>query len=319
LGTVNWRKSAIRVLSVLMAILLWVYVNNEQNPVNEQLISVPLHDTGRPESYAVGDMPSAVSVRYQVSRGRLTGLSESDFKATVDLSGVTEGEQSLPVEVVPPNGVQITQVSPSMVKIYVDRIVERQIPVVAAMKGGAAAGYSAMEPLVQPAVVTARGPGRILESINQFVITMDITAATGLIEKELPVSSGSKQVQVNPKLVKVTVPITPLPSKIVNVKPALSGSPADGYEAGEVAVQPGGVRIAAPSGILNGIDWLPTEPVDISGTKQDVNTVAKLVLPSGVSLVTPENVSVSVQIKPVKNQPATPDNEKPPGTNQQVP
>lgn len=319
MGTVNWRKSAIRVLSVLMAILLWVYVNNEQNPVKEQIISVPLQDTGRQESYAVGDMPSAVSVRYQVSRGNLTGLSESDFKATIDLSGVAEGEQSLPVEVVPPKGVQVTQVSPARVKIYVDRIVERQIPVVAAMKGGAAAGYSAMEPLVQPAAVTARGPRRILESINQFVITMDINAATGLTEKELPVSSGSKQVQVTPKLVKVTVPITPLPSKIVNVRTALSGSPAEGYEAGEVAAQPDGVRVSAPSGILNGIDGLTTEPVDISGAKQDVNTVARLVVPSGVSLVTPDSVAVSVQIKPVKNQPPAPDNERPPGPNQQVP
>ncbi len=312
----NWRKMIIRILSVLMAILLWVYVTNEQGPVKEQIVSVPLKTIGLSDSYSVGVVPANVTVRYQSSRGKLAGFTEGDFKASVDLSGVTEGEQNVPVNVTPPGGVQITQISPARVNIYVDRVAERQIPVVAALKGTAAAGYVAMEPIVQPSSVTARGPKKVLESLNQFVVTVDISYATGLVENSLPLSSGSDKIEVNPKAVKVTVPVTQLPSKTVAVKPKLNGSPAEGYEVIGVTTRPETVIVTASSNILDGIDSLEAGPVDISGSAQGLEREARLVAPTGVNVIAPGAVTVVVSINPIKIQPGTPDNVKPPGQNQ---
>lgn len=319
---VNWRKFAIRILSVFMAVLLWVYVTNEQNPTNEQLLSVALQTRGSPpDNLSVGNVPSTVSVRARGNRGQITGLADSDFKAFIDLSGVAEGQQSLPVTVIPPAGVQVSHVSPPKVTVYADRIVERQIPVVAALKGNTAKGFAALEPLLQPAAVIAKGPRRIVESINQFVVTLNIDGATGVVEENLTINGVPEpdKVRISPKSVRVTVPVTPLPTKTVTVKPRFSGSPEEGYEVKDVVINPDGVQVTAPTDLLAGIQWLQTEMVDITGARQDMVVNARIASIAGVTDVIPDTVELTVQIRPVKNQPAQPDNEKPPAQNQQPP
>lgn len=318
----NWRKLAIRILSLFMAVLLWVYVTNEQNPTNEQLLSVTIQTKGDPPgNLSVGNVPSTVSVRAQGSRGQITGLSESDFKAFIDLSGVTEGEQQLPVTVIPPAGVQVTQVSPRRVTIYADRIVERHIPVVAALKGNTAKGFAALEPLIQPGAVIARGPRRILESINQFVITPNIGGATGAVEQTLPITGIPEpdKVSINPGEVRVTVPVTPLPTKTVAVKSRLSGKPAEGYEIKDVLVNPDGVQVSAPSDLLAGVEWLQTELIDVTGASKDVFVTARVVVPAGVTDVMPDSVEVTVEVGPVNSHPEPAEDEKPPAQNQPPP
>lgn len=184
----DWRNLSLQILSVLMALLLWVYVTNEQNPLDERLFNVALHVRGTPDGVVVAGLPATVNVRVQGSRGQLTGLTSGDFQAWVDLSGIVSGENDLSVNVNSPPGVRVMQVSPSRVRIQADRMVEKRVPVEVTVKGVPLAGYNIMPATTEPPVVQLKGPGRLVNPVSRVTVAVDVQDATGVVEKTVPLT-----------------------------------------------------------------------------------------------------------------------------------
>ena len=70
------------------------------------------------------------------------------------------------------------------------------------------------------------------------------------------------EVQVRPS--KVTVSIAEYTSAYVPVTPSISGSPAKGYELGDVLVDPPSIKVYGPKNIVSSIDRLITEPISLN-------------------------------------------------------
>lgn len=280
-----------------MAVVLWVYVTNEQNPVNEQIFKIPLSQRGAPENYVISGIPTHVSVRAQGTRTQISSLTQDDFKAVLDLSGIKVGDNGVQVEVTSPPGIRVSQVSPARVQLVSDLLVEKQIPVTANLKGAVAPGYSHLEAVVQPGAVTVKGPKKLLDGLLSLFVTVDIGSAAGLVEQTLPVGDVPAGVTVNPRNVKVTIPVTPIPSKTVMVKPDTDGKPAEGYEISGYTVKPEGVEVVAPASVLSGVSQVEIEKIDVSGASSDITQGVKVIKPSGAVEVRPGTVEVTVRIK----------------------
>lgn len=305
---IYWRNTALRILSVLLAILLWIYATNEQNPVNDQILSIQLQRRDPPPGMVVsGSMPTNVSIRVQGPRTQVTALTPADFQAVLDLSKVSDGDHYIPVKVTSPPGIQVTQVTPGRVYVVVDSIVEKQVEVSASFKGNPAKGYAAQAAAVQPSKVTLRGPGSKVGAIDQIKVTVDIESATGPVDQTVPVSSGQNGVTVYPQAVKVNVPITALPSKTVAVRARITGDPAREYEVSGFTVKPANVQVTAPSTVLSVINWVETENIDIKGADRDITLNINVIPPPGAAEVKPATVEVTVQLKKAKApEPGTP-------------
>lgn len=302
---VNWRNMALRILSVALALLLWIYATNEQNPVNDQILSLQLQRLNQPKGMVVSGIPSSVSVRVQGSRTQVTALSANDFQAVVDLSGVVEGDNYIQVKVSSPPGIQVILITPNRVHAVADSVIEKQVDVAASLKGNPAKGYTTQEPVIQPAKVTLRGPRSKIAAIDQIRVTVDVESATGVVDQTVPVNSGQNDVSVVPQTVKVTVPVTPLPAKTVAVRARVTGEPARDYEISGFSISPANVTVMAPSGELAGINWVETEKIDIKGAERDVTVKIGVSPPAGSVEVRPAAVEVTVQIKK-KSQPSGP-------------
>lgn len=302
MARIEWRNMSLRILSVLLAFLLWIYATNEKNPVNDQILSIPLKQFGKPDQMMVSDIPSSVSIRVQGPRTQVIALTPADFHAVVDLSAVAEGEQNIPVKVTAPSGIQVTQVTPRSVNVVADRIVEQEIAVVASFKGNPARGYTILEPVIQPAKVKAKGPRSRVGAIDQIKVTVDIESATGVVEQTVPVNSGQKDVTVTPQFVKVTVPVTPMPSKTVMVRAKTTGDPAGDYEISGFTVNPANVQVVAPPAMLAGTNLVETETIDIRGADRDVKVKIGVSPPPGAVEVKPATVEVTVHLKKKKAQ-----------------
>ncbi|MCL6612161.1 MAG: hypothetical protein K6T66_11540 [Peptococcaceae bacterium] len=300
---IKWRNMALRILSVLLAVLLWIYATNEQNPVNDQILSIQLQRRDPPAGMVVsGSIPSNVSIRVQGSRTRVAALTPADFQAVLDLSGLSEGDHNVPVKVSPPPGIQVIQVTPGRVYVVVESVVEKQVDVAAAFKGNPAKGYTALEPAIQPSKVTLRGPGSKVNAIDHIKVTVDVESATGVVDQTVPVSSGQNGVTVSPQSVRVTVPVTPLPSKTVAVRAGVVGEPAREYEMAGVTVNPANVQVTAPSEALSGINWVETENIDIKGADRDVTVRIGVRLPTGAVEIKPAAVEVTVHLRKARGQ-----------------
>ncbi len=299
----NWRNLSLQILSLLMALILWVYVTNEQNPLDERLFNVSLQGRGMPDGYLVTGLPSTVNVRAQGSRGQLTTLSPGDFQAVVDLSAITPGENDLPVNVNSPPGIRVIQLSPSRVRVQVDRIVEKEVPVEVTIRGEPAAGYSVMAATVDPPLVHLKGPERLVNPISRVTVPIDVQGVNATVEKPASFTGLPRGVSVIPPAVRVTVPVLAMPVKEVPVEPQVRGTPAAGYRVEEVRVEPGVIQVSAPAPVLEGVQRVNTVPVDISGVSQDVVRRVGLVAPGNGVVMRPEQVQVTVRLSPLPENP----------------
>jgi len=300
--TFQWRDNSYRILSLLLALLLWVYVTNEQNPVSDQSFSVPLTARDLPQGYVVAGLPGAVNVRVRGASLVINALRRDDFSALVNLSGVKSGRQEVKVQLNAPHEVEVLQISPATVVITADQVAEKKVPVVAVLKGSVADGLQAGAPVVDPANATVSGPSAALAKISQLSVTVNVSGAKAAVTSEAPLESGLTGVTVSPARVRVTVPVTALPVQSLPVRLQLTGEPASGYALAGTTVRPQTVQVTARDNALHGLTVINTKPLDISGIDADMEKDVALVLPDGVSLLQPERVTVTVNVNRVEVQ-----------------
>ncbi|RYD05258.1 hypothetical protein N752_10710 [Desulforamulus aquiferis] len=117
----KWSNNSMMLLSVLLAILLWIYVTNVQNPVKEQEFRVNLDVRGEvPQGLTMAGMPKTVTVRVQGKNAQLTGIQAADFQAIVELGPLEEGETTRTVQITAPSGLQVVQVNPARVNLELE-------------------------------------------------------------------------------------------------------------------------------------------------------------------------------------------------------
>ena len=314
----DWRDLSIKILSLFMALLLWVYVTNEQNPLDTRTYNVSLNVRGLPAQMTAAGLPAAVSVQVQGTRGQLVGIDGADFQALVDLSDVAVGDNDVDVQVSVPPGLRLLKVTPDRVRVLVDRIIEKHIPVTVAVTGTPAPGYNALDASVVPGDVLISGPSRLVQPLTRATAQINIQSATGPVEKMVPLSGIPVGVNISSRVVRVSVPVTPLPTRTVPVKPVLAGEPAAGCQVQGVTVQPDSVQVSAPANVLDGIQSVQTEPLNISGARQDLTQTVNLSVPAGAVGLRPARVDVTVHVQAAGGGPA-PANEQQPAPAEQPP
>lgn len=315
----NWNNKTMMLLSVLLAVLLWVYVTNVQNPIKEQEFRVAVDTRGEvPPDITISGLPKTVTVRVQGKNAQLTGIRPADFQAVVDLSNLTEGTNNRPIQITPPSGLQIVQVNPARVDIVADRVVQKQFPVKIVLKGEAASGYSVAEPVVQPTAVMVRGASSLLKDINNVEVTVDVTGAKQNIEQTLQVLLPQGLSAV-PDRVKVLVPVTrTMPNRTLQITPRYVGNPAEQYQIVKVIPQPATVLVYAPLEVLRDMETIYTESIRIEGISENTVREVRLLVPEGVEEIIPSKVEVTIQVKPKQpvqepgSTPTTPSTEDTP-------
>lgn len=300
---IRWQDNAFRLLALFIAIVLWIYVTNQTNPIVERAVRVSLESIDLAEDMVIHEMPASATIYYKSTRGRLPLVDTSDFKAWVNLDGLDSGTHSVSVQVDVPPGINVDRVSPDRVNVTLDRIIEKELQVALNIIGAPAAGYHQLEPVIAPRVVTAKGPSRLLEDIERVSVTVDIREADTGMEQVVPVSTGVEGVELQPNSVKVVVPIEPFPVRAINVSPRVRGEPAEGYIIENIIVEPNNIQVTGPANVLDRLQDAKTQFLDVSGANKDINRRVEVLIPQGASSVNPIDVQVTVIISPDPNMP----------------
>ena len=108
-----FRNLALKVVSVILAALLWLIVSGEQTV--ERVLRIPLEYTNIPAQLElVGEPPTVVDVRVRGSSGTLGRLSSGDLAAVLDVRSPRPGQRLYHLtgsEVRSPFGVDVVQVT----------------------------------------------------------------------------------------------------------------------------------------------------------------------------------------------------------------
>lgn len=300
------RNLGIKLLALLSAFVLWLYVAY-QNPATEQVLpQVPLEYQGLPKDVAVVGMPRAVSIRIQGARALDGDVTYKDVRAYVDLKDARVGNNILNVKVTVPAGSRLVNVGPERVSVQLDVIKEKQVPVQVEFSGAPKAGYTRLSAVLKPDQVLVRGPQEFLEKVDQAYVVADLAGSDKHFSHTLPLrlmdvdgnTISEKSLQVTPGGVEVFIPVVKkLPTRVVEVRPKVVGKTAAGYRVARVIYDPDVVTISGPEDILNQTGYLETEQINIDGAKKDVVKEVHLLGQKGISWSGKNKIKVVVQIE----------------------
>jgi YbbR domain-containing protein len=294
----------IKIISVLLAFILWLYVMGEQNPQMTQTINnVPVELEGLDTSKLMLMEDSNklfVNVKVRGRRSAVSQVAIKDIYASAELRGRMDGENRIPVNVKVPDTVELVEVTPKEVTVHLDAVVEKQVPVKVVTQGLAAEGYIASETQVRPKDVVLKGARTILNSVDTALVSVDLNNSSDTIIASFPVravdESGKeiKDISYRPDIVEVTVPI--IPYKSVTVEPRLSEGPPSGFIITEIVIDPTKVSITGTESRLRDLMSISTEEIDISDATATKQVDVNLVLPQGITLVNRNDSEVSVTV-----------------------
>jgi YbbR domain-containing protein len=210
-----FRHLGLKLLSIGIAVLLWLTVSGEQNV--ERSLRVPLELRNVPEHLELLDVPPAtVDVRVRGTSSMLSELAGGDLVAVVDLASARPGRRLFPLtpdQVRAPGGVAVSQVSPAAIGLEFERSAERALPIVPSVEGEPARGYVAGEVTSFPSTVTVVGPeshvNRLAEAITEPV---SIAGATRTVRESVAIGVVDSSVRLNnAQMTTVTVQIHAAP------------------------------------------------------------------------------------------------------------
>ena len=180
----NW---ILKLLSLIFALVLWFFVMGERR--QEIGFSVPLKLENIPQNLMVAnEVPNLVDVRISGPRTLLMNLSPQDISISVDLKDLKPGLTSfkrLDEKLNIPSALKVTRLSPSFVDVKLERIKEKQVPVVISVEGEPAAGFRLVETKLSPAKVVVVGAEGELKDIREVpteaVSLTDVTESFSLM------------------------------------------------------------------------------------------------------------------------------------------
>ncbi|MDD2401080.1 MAG: CdaR family protein [Clostridia bacterium] len=303
----KWLKKdfAYKVLAILLSLLLWFYVANVKNSVIEESVTTSVICTGLKNELVLSNKPEDVEIKIRGAHSIVEALTTADIKAYVDLSNAERGEDEYFINVVLPTGVEAVFTRPSSVKLRVDTVEVKNIPISVIIQGTAAEDYSSYEPVLEPSFIVVKGAGQLLDNLETALVTVNLNHARDNLVLNPPVTlltkegdSVSSEFDISPRNIQVFVPVAkPTDTKTVTIKPEIKGEPKEGLLIASVTLKPEAVKITGPNEILSEITQVSTAVIDITGIEEDYSTQIALVPPKGTNLLYQPTVQLVVKVE----------------------
>ncbi|TCO71796.1 CdaR family protein [Marinisporobacter balticus] len=302
-----------KILSIVFAIIMWLYVMGEVNPqsmieltnVEVQLLNVEeLKESGL---VIMGQKDFSVNVKISGRRNDIYKMRAQDLIARADIRGFDKGVNSVPVEISTSHNVSISEIFPSQIKITLDEIVQQQKPVMAQHIGIASEGFEPSEATISPTKVIVEGPESLVNKVTMVLVDVNIKDRQDDVIEKLPLkavnSEGKKVngVEVKNKYVEIVLPI--LRIKDVPISIAYEGAVKEGYEITNITLSQETVKIKGRKEIVESIKQINAKPINLEGVEKNVRKDIYLVLPKGIE--TPyldKTPSTSIMVEPIKSK-----------------
>ncbi len=299
-------------LSLTLAILIWVNAQQSNDPVRSEFMTIPVDIINQPEDSILIEPPADERLNTQIvfdgPASAISQLTPGDFSAVLDLSNIPVGEKSIAIINILPNVPDITlRTSQIEIDVFLEKLVEREIPVTLDLRGDVARGHVQGTPLVDPAAITVSGPASSVNELDFARVTVFLNnEAEDVIVSRQPIFydqlgriASVRTLDLSADQVDITIPVIESANyaeKFIDVD--IVGEPAPGYRVLSLKVTPLSVLVRGRQTLLEQLDRVQTEPIDITGLKEPFRQQVTLALPDGVTQDEVEEIFVDIDIQP---------------------
>ena len=305
----------IKILSICLAVFLWVVIVNVEDPVKtREFTNVPVQVlnestlTSKDKAY---NIESGNTVDFTVSgkRSDLEKLKKTDFIATADLSQLTPPFDTVKinVECVRNPDVEIIMGKISTMTISLENIIRKSFSINVVPTGNCAPGYAIGKAEVSPVMIEVSGAESVINKVSDIKVAVNINGAKSEVTKVVTPKAYNKDgVEIDPSKIafnyrQVSATVTILRTKTIPVSIKTVGEVADGYQFVEAAYEPQEIEVKGDNEALDKITSLPI-PIDIEGLTEDNEytiSIHDILLDYNVALVDDEleNLVIKVTIE----------------------
>jgi len=212
----GFRNLGYKLLAVAIAVFMWVVARGTATV--ERGFDIPVVLQGTPEELVVVDQGAdVVNVRVLGTRAALRNFDPASLEYAVDLSTSKPGQGEFEVDLSRfdlPRGARVVSRSPSRIELTFERRVAKTLKVRPDLDGSPAEGYRIADVEVDPPRVRITGArSEVLRLSEVATETIDVSGATGPLEREVRVSTGPGHVWAEaPRVVKVRVAVEAEPA-----------------------------------------------------------------------------------------------------------
>lgn len=314
----KWFQSKwfVRALALAFAIVLYIFVNVDQNTSGSEstflglstesqtLKDVPVDIRMDSENYVVSGVPETVAISLEGTPGKLTPLlMQRNFDVYVDLEGLGEGEHTVELEHTLSNDIT-GYIEPKSVEVTIEEKATEQFSVVADFINDdkMAEGYELIDYVVEPETVTITSSKSVIERIGAVKVYVNLEGLDDSINKrELPVNVYDTQgnemsVRIEPENVQVSAEVDN-PSKSVPLAVETTGELPEGYALNSISANVEEVEVYSTSDVLEEISEITTKEIDLSEITESGTIDAELALPEGVNAPEMETIEVTIDVE----------------------
>jgi len=305
LNTILENDLVLKIISVLIGILIWFVVLDQQNPMSEHTISVPLRTNkevlaAKNISLVSSTIPDNVNVVIKGRKQRLDKVSVSDFHAFLDFSGIENtGQTSMNIPIPQYSGDQdiiISDVYPKTVRISLERIVRKEFPINIKWSGSFPEGYEAVNVKLSPDSVVLQDLESVINSIDNVAVTIErdqlfkggsLNRRIEAYDKDgkvIPAIDGNFQTSISYNIAK-TVPVAT----------TVTGKPKENFYVKDYKLSRNTVQIIGSYDVIKDINVINAEQLDVNGVESSFSRELELKIPENVQLYNSNSV-ISAQV-----------------------
>ncbi len=271
--------------------------------------SIPIVPKLPTSAVLLENLPSVTNIRYFAPPEVAQRLTSNSFRATVDLTQATPTPDNpfVTVKVDVRNDdprVTILDYEPPLITVQLDPLISKQVPV-QVDHGTLPPGIEIGEPTLSATEATVSGPESVVRLVTaaeaRVVVQpsgIDVDQTVDLLAVDVR-GEVQSPVNVEPSNVHVKISVgSGLKTKSLPVNPVVTGNPADGFEVQSLTVTPPIVSIEGDADALAALAKVDTAPISMSGASANLSRTVPLALPDGVTSVTGDAVTVTINLAP---------------------
>lgn len=305
------KNLAPKIISILFALILWIYVIGTINPRTSRNISnIPvklenIEEIKNQGFVLVGDGDFTARVRLAGRRDEVYSVSSDQIELKADLRGYRLGTNNIPIEVSVPGNLDV-DVNPRYIEVNLEEIIKKQRDVQVITSGIPKESFAVGELQYRPTVTWIKGPESYVNSVENVIAQLDITGVSDELLLSLPlkpVNSRGEEVpniDVETSYTDISLSIDLL--KTVSINPNYSINTTEDYEITNVEVNPKEITLKGQRQILSTISEISTELIELENITENKEIETKLDFPDGVTVQNDTDIIVDINVEPIEEK-----------------
>ena len=317
------RKVVTMLISLLAAVLLWLYVVTAIAPeVTTNVSNIPINIDGtvildNRNLMIVDQDVTSVALDISTSRANVSKLNANSIRVNANAGSLDHpGQFPLSCTVIYPDTVRDSEVStvrisPAVVNVTVAKKKEISLPVKLNWTGSMKEGFlfDTENVEIEPRSVTVSGPAEEIAKIAECEVDYDVTSLEDSVVETVPLSFRdaegetlelSELITVSDTQASVTLPV--LRTKTLSLKLELREGGGVTAENAEITLTPETITVKGAAEVINALpDELVVGELDLATVEERETRSYSLPLPSNVTNSSGEtSVSADIRIKGVR-------------------